>query len=136
VGTRNGARGALVERLATYDRLVEVGVGERPGVAGALATRGATVTATDVEKRAVPDGVAFVRDDVTDPDRSVYRGVDAVYGLRVPPELQRPLVDVARAADADALFTTLGADPVVVPASTETLAGGAVHLHVAQRRSR
>jgi len=132
VGTRDGARDALVERLAEYDRLVEVGVGDRHGVAAALADRGATVTATDVHDRATPDGVAFVRDDVTDPDRALYRGADAVYGLRVPPELQRPLVDVARAVDADALFTTLGADPVVVPATAESLPDVRVRLYVAE----
>jgi uncharacterized UPF0146 family protein len=111
----------LVARLAEYDRLVEVGVGQRPDVAAALAERGRTVTATDIRDRPTPDGVAFVRDDTTDPDPTVYRGADAVYALRCPPELQRPLRTVAHDAGADCLFTTLGADPAVVPATPTTL---------------
>ena len=112
---------ALADRLATYDTLVEVGVGRRPAVAAALAARGRTVTATDVYDRAVPDGVRFVRDDVTDPDLSVYRAADAVYALNCPPELHRPLVEVAQAVGADCLFTTLGGDPPSIPVERETL---------------
>ena len=115
---------ALVDRLARYDDLVEVGIGSRPGVAAALADRGRTVTATDVHGRDVPAGVRFVRDDVTDPDPAVYRGADAVYALNCPPELQRPLSAAARTADADCLFTALGTDPAVVDAAPETLPDG------------
>ena len=116
-------KGALVDRLARYDGLVEVGVGTRPGVAVALADRGRTVTATDIHEREVPRGVRFVCDDVTDPNPEVYRGADAVYALNCPPELQRPLADAARSAGADCLLTTLGADPVVLDAAPETLPG-------------
>ena len=41
-------RRALVEELARYDRLLEVGVGDRPGVARSLAERGRDVVAVDV----------------------------------------------------------------------------------------
>jgi len=99
-------------------------VGRRPGVAAGLAARGCAVTATDVTEREVPDGVAFVVDDVTDPDRSVYEGADAVYALRCPPELQRPLLAVAESVDAACYFTTLGGDPAVVPAEPLTVASG------------
>ena len=112
---------ALVDRLCRHDDLLEVGVGNRPGVAVGLTDRGCRVTATDVRDRPVPDPVRFVRDDVTDPDPAVYRGVDAVYALNCPPELQRPLVEVADVAGANCLFTTLGGDPAVVDAVPETL---------------
>jgi uncharacterized UPF0146 family protein len=118
---------ALVDRLARYATLVEVGVGRRPDVAAALADRGRAVTATDVRGRDVPACVRFVRDDVTDPDRSVYRGADAVYARNCPPELQRPLADVARAVDAHCLVSTLGADPVVVAATPEQLPERTLH---------
>jgi hypothetical protein len=140
VGTRDAVVAALADRLESYDVVVEVGVGERSEVAAALAARGATVTATDVaEPRCVaagsfPESVAFVRDDVTDPDPGVYADADLVYALNCPPELQRPLVDVARDAGADAAFTTLGADPAVVPASPEALSGVRETLFVANAR--
>jgi uncharacterized UPF0146 family protein len=114
---------ALAEVLARFERLVEVGVGTRPAVAAALADAGRDVVATDVHERGVPDGVRFVRDDVTDPDLAVYDGADAVYALNCPPELHRPALSAARRVDAAFLFTTLGGDPPAVDATPETLPG-------------
>jgi hypothetical protein len=117
---------ALADALAEYapDRAVEVGVGARPAVTAALAARGRRVVATDVVERSVPDGVVFVRDDITDPDPNLYTDADLVYALRCPPELQRPLVAAAEWVDATWAFTTLGADPAVVPVRPRTLPGG------------
>ena len=106
---------------AGASRAIEVGVGNRLGVARALADAGVAVTATDVVDRAVPDGVRFVRDDVTDPDPGVYADADIIYALNCPPELQRPLVAVARDAGACWAFTTLGGDPAVVASRPKTL---------------
>jgi uncharacterized UPF0146 family protein len=115
------SKATLVDRLAGFDRLVEVGVGNRTDVAAGLAERGRTVTATDIHERPTPSGVRFVRDDVTDPDVTLYRDAEAVYALNCPPELQRPLAEAAEAAEAACFFTTLGSDPAVVDATTETL---------------
>jgi uncharacterized UPF0146 family protein len=135
-------RAELAARLATYDRLVEVGIGRRPEVAAALVDADCEVTATDVFDAPTPDGVRFVRDDVVaraeahdgppgDPLPDHYR-VDAVYGLNLPAELQRPARDVARAAGADFLFTTLGFEEPVVPVARETVGGET--LYVVERR--
>jgi uncharacterized UPF0146 family protein len=124
----NEDREAVVARLSGYDRVVEVGVGNRPDVADALADRGVDVVATDVHERPVPDGVRFAHEDVTDPDPRRYEGVDAVYALNCPPELQRPLRAAARSAGAACLFTTLGADPAVVPATREQLPTGTLFV--------
>ena len=102
---------------------VEVGIGHRTGVARDLAAAGIDVTATDVVERAVPAGVSFVVDDVTDPDPAVYRGADLVYALRCPPDLHAAVRAAARTADAAACFTTLGGDQPAVPARTETVGG-------------
>ncbi|GAB6860464.1 UPF0146 family protein [Haloplanus litoreus] len=129
-------RSALVDRLATYDRLVEVGIGRRPEVATALVDAGCAVTATDVFDAPVPDGVDFVRDDVVaradaldgEGPGDPYR-VDAVYGLNLPAELQRSARDVAGAAGADFLFTTLGFEEPTVPVDRESV--GRETLYVA-----
>ena len=92
-------------------------------MAAALADAGKAVTATDVHSREVPAGVAFVEDDVWDPDLAVYRDADAIYALNLPPELHRPALDLARRVDAAFLFTTLGGDQPSVPVSRETLPG-------------
>ena len=120
---RRATRDALVDRLASFDRLVEIGVGRRPDVAAGLAAAGVEVTATDVRERSVPDGVQFVVDDVTDPTVAVYADADALYALNLPPELHRPARDLARRVDAAFLFTTLGGDGPAVPVTRETLPG-------------
>jgi uncharacterized UPF0146 family protein len=132
---RRAVADALAAALVEFapDRAVEVGVGRRPDVAAALAERGRTVAATDITERPVPDGVRFVRDDVTDPDPTVYAGADLVYALNCPPELQRPLVDAATGAEATWAFTTLGADPAVVDASPRTLPGGTLFTAPARK---
>jgi uncharacterized UPF0146 family protein len=127
LGVQDSTADALAERLRPYGRAVEVGVGGNPAVARRLAERGLAVTATDVHHRDVPDGVRFVRDDVTDPDLPVYRGADVVYALNLPPELHRPVRTVARRVDADCLFTTLGGDPPAVAVTPEQVSGDTVY---------
>ncbi|ELY38158.1 UPF0146 family protein [Halalkalicoccus jeotgali] len=114
---------ALADELAGYDSLVEVGIGRRTDVARALVARGCRVTALDIYSREVPDGVAFVLDDVTDPDLGNFADAEAIYALNCPPELHRPIRDLARRVGADCLFTTLGGDGPVVPVSRRTLPG-------------
>ncbi len=121
-------RHTLVSRLSDCDRVVEVGVGNRPGVAAALAGRGVDVTATDIRDRPTPSGVRFVRDDITDPDPGVYRDADAVYARHCPPELQRPTRDAARVAGVRLLLTTLGGDPILVDARRVTADDGTVFV--------
>ncbi|UTF55414.1 UPF0146 family protein [Natronosalvus rutilus] len=107
--------------LETYERLLEVGIGRRTAIAEALLETGCAVVATDVHLRETPEGVRFVIDDVTDPDLETYADADAIYALNLPPELHRPVLEVARAVDADLLFTTLGGDPPLVPVERVSL---------------
>ncbi|MCH7660384.1 MAG: hypothetical protein IH933_07280 [Euryarchaeota archaeon] len=111
----------LVDELAAYDVLVEVGIGRRVDVARALVARGARLTATDIYPRDVPTKVEFALDDITDPDGSIYADCEAIYALNCPPELHRPARDLARWVGADLLFTTLGGDGPAVPVSRKTL---------------
>ncbi len=114
--------------LCDYERVVEVGIGRRTDLAAALAQQGIAVTATDVYDRDTPDGVRFVRDNVVDPDRSVYADADAIYARNLPPELHRPALAVARAVDADFLFTTLGGDQPAVPVERKTIREGTLYV--------
>ena len=114
--------------LADYGRVVEVGIGERTAVARTLAERGVEVVATDVVERETPADVEFVNDDVTAPDTTPYGGADAIYALRLPPDLQRDVWRTARAVDADLLFTTLGGDPALVPSEPRTVTEGTLFV--------
>ncbi|MFB6090210.1 MAG: UPF0146 family protein [Halobellus sp.] len=132
---------ALVGRFSTYDSAVEIGVGRRPDVAVALVERGVEVTVTDVadaDELDLPPSIRFVCDDVVaaserdDPGETY--AADLLYGLNLPPELHRPTLEVARAVDADFLFTTLGYDSPAVPAETASLPEGET-LYLARRRA-
>jgi uncharacterized UPF0146 family protein len=125
---------ALVDRLSGYARVVEVGVGHRPEVARRVAATGTDVTATDIRSRETPRTVGFVVDDVTHPDRGIYTGADALYALNCPPELHRPVRDLARAVGADCLFTTLGTDQPAVSVTRETLPGETLFRATRARR--
>ncbi|MFC7231960.1 UPF0146 family protein [Saliphagus sp. GCM10025308] len=118
---RDRNQNALVGELETYERLLEVGIGRRTAVAEALVEAGCAVVATDVHPHETPEGVQFVIDDVTDPELEAYANADAIYALNLPPELHRPALQVARAVDADFLFTTLGGDPPLVPVERVSL---------------
>ena len=131
----------LPDALARYDRLVEVGVGDRTDLATALAADGHEVVVVDVSPPEPPPGVRAVRDDVVaragaverarregrPPDLGPYADADTLYARRLPPELRRPTLTVARAVGAPLLFTTLGGDPVVVEATPETVAEGTLY---------
>ena len=127
---------SFAELLARHDRLVEVGVGDRVDLARTLAATGSTVVVVDLDPPEPPPGARSTRDDVVAradavaapvPDLGPYAGAEAVYARRLPPELQRPALTVARAAGAPLLFTTLGGDPAVVDATPVTVREGTVH---------
>ena len=126
---------ALADHLARFDRLVEVGIGRRTAVAAALADSGSDVTATDIHPRPVPAGVAFVRDDLTDPDFDIYADAEAVYGLNLPRELHRPARDLAHETGAKLLFTTLGAEFPGIEATPETIPGETLYRPTERGRS-
>jgi uncharacterized UPF0146 family protein len=117
----NPAARSLATRLARFDRLIEVAIGARTDVAARLADSGVTVTATDIHSRSAPNGVAFVRDDITAPTIDIYTDTDALYALNLPRELHRPTWDLARAVGAAFLFTTLGSEFPAIPTKSETI---------------
>ena len=151
MGTPPPSERALAAALAGYERLVEVGVGRRPGVAKRLADRGHEVVALDVdvteavreaaaEPRAEGGGsLRVVAADVTalaatEGERAVGDalgpdagdGFDAVYARNLPAELQRPTVALAARLDAACLFTTLGFEEPVVEVSRRASESGTV----------
>lgn len=114
----------LVRRLSDSDSLLEVGIGDRTGVAAGLVRTGADVRATDVYPVAVPDGVQFRVEDVTAVDTSEpFHRVETVYALNCPPELHRPIRELAERVGATFCFTTLGHDQPAIPVERETLTG-------------
>lgn len=126
---------ALADRLDCYDTVVEIGIGRTPALAGELASRGMSVTATDIVHRETPRDVRFIRDDVTAPTVSIYEGAGAVVALNLPPELHAPTARLADRIDANFLFTTLGGDPPTVPVSREMVPGTTLYVYERGRRT-
>jgi uncharacterized UPF0146 family protein len=148
------SREALVDALARHDRLIEVAIGDRPGVARSLAERGRDVVAIDVAvgertraAAAETDGPAVagsfraVEADVLDltgstgPAEAAAEHVlgetgefDAVYACNLPAELQRPAVALAERLDAACLFTTLGFEEPTVPVRRRSLTGTTAYV--------
>lgn len=127
----------IVRRLRDADRLLEVGIGDRGGVAAGLVAAGADVHATDVYPVSVPDGVRFRVEDVAaveSPDS--FHRVDVIYALNCPPELHRPIRKLAETVGAEFRFTTLGFDEPSIPVRRETLTEGdrRVVLYTAEYR--
>ena len=146
------SRQALVDELARYDRLLEIGIGNRPGVARSLAERGRDVVAVDValgeralaaadetdgaplagSLRAVEGDVLALAeragDEAASPDWLTAADVDAVYACHLPAELQRPTVTLADRLDAACLFTTLGFEEPTVPVRRRSVPGTTVYV--------
>ncbi len=102
---------SLVEYLSRhYERLAEVGIGNYTKVALALEARGLTVVATDIHPRAADFTVHM--DDIWEPQIDLYRGAQAVYAIRPPPELLPPLKSLARRLGVDLIVKPLAAEPV------------------------
>lgn len=108
------APSALERRLRGYRRVCEVGIGTHTRLARRLVSAGVEVVAIDVNPVVVPGPIRFIRADVRTVDPARIVPVGAVYGRNLPPELHRPIAELARDLGADLLFTTLGGDPALV----------------------
>ncbi|HVO85049.1 MAG TPA: UPF0146 family protein [Syntrophobacteria bacterium] len=101
----------LIEYLSRrYRRVVEVGIGTYSRVACALQNRGLTVTATDINPRAIA-AVQVVRDDLWEPRLEVYLEAQAIYAIRPPPELLPPLRELAGRLAVDCIVKPLAGEP-------------------------
>lgn len=137
------SRAGIVERLTEYGKLLEIGIGNRPAVAATLAAEGRTIRAIDIDtpSKALPEGVVFeqrsVHDLVTDASNRVSAQmyhVDAVYAFNLPAELQSATVQVATAADADCLFTTLGFESPIIDVASLTVGEATLYRPASTRK--
>ncbi|RLB89465.1 MAG: hypothetical protein DRH10_05910 [Deltaproteobacteria bacterium] len=92
-----------------YGYAAEIGIGHFPDVALALIERGVQVFATDI-RPFQHNGVNVVVDDVTQPNLSLYAGVQLIYSLRPPPELVAYMERVAAAVSADLIVKPLASE--------------------------
>ena len=106
---RQSCRGLVDYIAARYAAVAEIGVGHCPDVAWALTRRGLSVFATDVEPFS-HNGLTVLRDDITEPDDTLYRHVDLLYALRPAPELVPYMRRLAKRLPADLIVKPLASD--------------------------
>jgi uncharacterized UPF0146 family protein len=93
-------------------KLVEVGSGRYSEVALALRAE-FQVTATDILENGAIDyrlKPLYVKDDVTNPDLGLYRGVSLIYSIRPPMEIQRNIIELSERIGSDLLVKPLGCE--------------------------
>jgi uncharacterized UPF0146 family protein len=93
-----------------YHKVVEVGIGNYVKVALALRARGLIVVATDIQPQVV--GFPVELDDVWTPRLGLYKGAQAIYAVRPPPELMPALKRLAERLAVDLLVRPLASEPV------------------------
>jgi len=91
-----------------YHRAVEVGIGRNTVAAELVSGAGALMRCTDVKDLEHPAHFRFVKDDIFEPDISLYQGADVIYAIRPGIEMVPPLMDLARQINADLLVCHLG----------------------------
>jgi uncharacterized UPF0146 family protein len=91
-----------------YRSVVEAGAGENIHAARLIQRAGTKVTCIDLF---VPPGilpVPYLICDVSDPDYSLFTGVDCIYSIRPVEEMMEPLIRLASAVNADLIVYHLG----------------------------
>jgi uncharacterized protein len=100
---------AIGEYIAShYSRAVEVGIGRNTRAAEIICQVGVLLRSTDVKVFDLPGALNFVRDDIFEPDLSLYREADVIYSIRPAIEMVPPMLDIARAVNCDLVIYHLG----------------------------
>lgn len=85
-------------------KMAEIGVGKFDGIADMLnEMENITVIKTDI----APKDATVIKEDITNPNLELYEGVELVYSIRPPSELQPHLVNLAQKIDAQLIIKPL-----------------------------
>lgn len=106
---RRSCKGLVDYISSGYGCGAEIGVGHFPDVALALVAAGVRVFATDI-KPFPHKGLKVMVDDVTQPNWSLFAGMDLIYSLRPPLELVPYMKELARRVGAGLIVKPLSAE--------------------------
>lgn len=97
-------------------KIAEIGVGAFSQISDLLNEKdNITLIKTDI----APKDPTTVKDDITNPDMELYDGVDIIYSIRPPSELQPHLVELAQ---------KIGSQLIIKPLTNEDLNTGRVKM--------
>lgn len=118
------------------DKVVEVGIGKVPETVRELRRLlpRCQLVVTDIEEpEELPEGVKFVRDDVTEPNVQIYEDASLVYSIHPPLELQPSLFKIARKVGADLLIKPIAGEEALEGGELVNYQGAIFHLFRAKR---
>ena len=93
-------------------RIAEVVVGKFDMIAEVLSSmENITLIKTDIS----PADESVIKDDITNPDFRIYEGVDMIYSIRPPSELQPHLVNLSRKIKAMLIIKPLTGEDLNTP---------------------
>ena len=93
-------------------RIAEIGVGKFDMIAEVLSSReNITLIKTDIN----PADESVIKDDITNPDFRIYEGVDMIYSIRPPSELQPHLVNLAQKINCQLIIKPLTNEDLNTP---------------------
>ncbi len=89
---------------------MEIGIGRNTAVKDALIAAGVEVKCTDIHPEPGVAGAEVIRDDVHEPDVSLYRGAEVIYAVRPGVEMVPSMIRLAQRVNADLLVYHLGGE--------------------------
>ena len=93
-------------------RIAEVAVGKFDMIAQMLSSReNITLIKTDI----IPADESVIMDDITNPDPKIYKGIDIIYSIRPPSELQPHLVKLAQKVGCQLIIKPLTNEDLNTP---------------------
>lgn len=93
-------------------RIAEVAVGKFNMIADVLSSReNITLIKTDI----IPSDESVIMDDITNPNFKIYEGVDMIYSIRPPSELQPHLVNLAQKINCQLIIKPLTNEDLNTP---------------------
>ena len=100
----------LVDYIAgKYVYAAEIGIGHFPDVALLLSQNNVRVFATDIKAFRYRE-IKVITDDITEPDFSLYDGLDLIYSLRPPPELVPYMIRLSHRLSTDLIIKPLSSE--------------------------
>ena len=92
--------------------IAEIGVGKFDRVAERLSKQdNITIIKVDI----LPDNPTVIKDDITNPNLELYEGIDIIYSIRPPSELQPYLVKLAQKIDSQLIIKPLTNEDLNTP---------------------
>ena len=93
-------------------KIAEIAVGKFDRISKMLESKeNITLIKTDIS----PNDESVIKDDITNPNLELYEGVDLIYSIRPPSELQPYLVELAKRINAELIIKPLTGEDLNTP---------------------